>query len=176
MVSRKQEGDRPRRLGITKHRKGNRLTVGELTHHWLQLIAPGIRNSTLRAYKEVVGLRVLGHERLASTPVDKLAPRKVAGWWQDTVEAFPDTAYRNHRAYQKLRTIMNLAVEYGYLRLSLTVPMHGAGITPVEHTRHPPSSIPADRPHNSRRYAYLYCRRTLGAPHPCMQSGLPLSL
>lgn len=90
-------------------------TVGELTHHWLQLVAPGIRNSTLRAYKEVVGLRVLGHERLASTPVDKLTPRKVAGWWQDTVEAFPDTAYRNHRAYQKLRTIMNLAVEYGYL-------------------------------------------------------------
>lgn len=72
-------------------------TVGELTEHWLQLIAPGVRNSTLRAYKEVVGLRVLEHERLASTPVDKLTPRKVAGWWQDTVEAFPDTAYRNHR-------------------------------------------------------------------------------
>lgn len=90
-------------------------TVGELTEHWLQLIAPGVRNTTLRAYKEVVSLRILGHDRLSSTRVDKLTPRKVSAWWQDTVQTFPDTAYRNHRAYQKLRSIMNLAVEYGYI-------------------------------------------------------------
>lgn len=90
-------------------------TVGEIVQHWLQLTQPQVRDSTFKAYQEIVTARVLGHQGLCEIPVDKLTPAMVAGWWQDTVTNFPDSGYRNSRAYHKLKAAVALAVEYGYL-------------------------------------------------------------
>ncbi|AJF93876.2 hypothetical protein A4R63_08170 [Corynebacterium pseudotuberculosis] len=90
-------------------------TVEEFVHHWLEVQAPNIRASTLNTYTEVLSSRVLCHEGLCKTAVDQLTPKKVASWWQDTVTANAGTAHRNTKAYQKLRSVMQLAVEYGYI-------------------------------------------------------------
>lgn len=90
-------------------------TVGEMVRHWLALTKPQVRDSTYKAYEEIVTARVLGNETLCAIPVDKLTPVAVAAWWQETVQAFPASNHRNARAYHKLRAAIALAVEYGYL-------------------------------------------------------------
>ncbi|MTD96620.1 site-specific integrase [Corynebacterium guaraldiae] len=90
-------------------------TVGEMVRHWLALAKPQVRDSTYKAYEEIVTARVLGNETLCAIPVDKLTPVAVAAWWQETVQAFPASNHRNARAYHKLRAAIALAVEYGYL-------------------------------------------------------------
>ena len=96
-------------------------SVGDMVEHWLQLTQPQVRASTFKAYQEIVSARVLGNERLCRIPVNKLTPAMVAVWWQDTVTQFPDSGYRNSRAYQKLRSAIGLAVEYGYLQANPVV-------------------------------------------------------
>lgn len=90
-------------------------TVGEMVRIWLEITKPNVRNSTFKAYQEMVQIRVLGNERLCRVRVDELSRAHVADWWRETVAAYPLNQARNSRAYQKLRAAMQLAVDYGYI-------------------------------------------------------------
>lgn len=91
-------------------------TVGEMVQHWLDSVKLSVRTSTHRKYVEIVSGRILGNERLCAVQVDKLTPAMVGVWWQETTKAFPESPYRNHAAYTKLRTCIGIAVEYGYIQ------------------------------------------------------------
>lgn len=131
-------------------------TVGEIVQHWLQLTQPQVRDSTFKAYQEIVTARVLGHQGLCEIPVDKLTPAMVAGWWQDTVTNFPDSGYRNSRAYHKLKAAVALAVEYGYLPAN-PVNIRAAKKRPKSKVKELPttSELKAILEHVPQRYKFI---------------------
>lgn len=90
-------------------------TVGELVHHWLTLTGADVRSSTLKAYTDIVNKRILNHPDLSGVRVDRLTTVRVARWWAWVVKNYPGTPQRNSKAYQKLRSAISLAVDYGYL-------------------------------------------------------------
>lgn len=90
-------------------------TVRQMIGLWLDVTKSVVRNSTFNTYKEILESRVLSNDKICSIPVDKLTSEHVATWWQETVRAYPDTQSRNNRAYQKFRSVLALAVDYGYI-------------------------------------------------------------
>lgn len=95
-------------------------TVGEMVSHWLQqceaAVATGeMRETSLVTYTNIVEKRITPYTAFTSTPVDELTPVMVSRWWQSITTDFPTTPDRNKRAYSKLKSVIALAVEYGYL-------------------------------------------------------------
>ncbi|AKK11746.1 tyrosine-type recombinase/integrase [Corynebacterium uterequi] len=90
-------------------------TVGELGSQWLADVARRLRDSTHRAYQDIITARVLQHPLICDTRVDRLTHQQVAAWWSDITSTYPDTMHRNKRAYSKLRAIMWTAVDQGYI-------------------------------------------------------------
>lgn len=91
-------------------------SVEDLTKRWLDLCkADGLRPTSLATYEAIADNRILCYPELAQLSVDKVDAQAVARWWGRVVEDHPTTTDRNKRAYGKLKTILELGVEYGYL-------------------------------------------------------------
>lgn len=95
-------------------------TVGEMVSHWLQqceaeVTTGEMRETSLVTYTNIVEKRITPYTDLTGTPVDELTSVMVSSWWQKITTDFPTTPDRNKRAYSKLKTVVGLAVEYGYL-------------------------------------------------------------
>ncbi|MBG9346292.1 MULTISPECIES: tyrosine-type recombinase/integrase [Corynebacterium] len=90
-------------------------TVGEMVEHWLDIYANLVQDSTLTTYRAILQKRVIENKWFSAIRVQDLTSRLVADWWMEMGKLYPQTRYRNQRAYQKLRSVMHLAVEYGYI-------------------------------------------------------------
>lgn len=95
-------------------------TVGELVQEWLKMTriqtrTGELRETTLVIYTSICEHRILNDEQFSSIRVDRLTSRDVAEWWEGINTRYPDTKDRNKKAYSKLRCVIWIAVEYGYL-------------------------------------------------------------
>lgn len=90
-------------------------TVGELVEHWLALVGADVRETTRKVYADILNNRILNDPVLCSVRASDLTAVMVAGWWGRVVKRYPSTHRRNGAAYQKLRSAVALAVDYGYL-------------------------------------------------------------
>lgn len=91
-------------------------TVGSLVKQWLKECERGIttgefRLSSVTTYKITAEKRILNYPPLANCRVDELTRRDVHDWWDHLQETYPNTPDRNKRAYFKLRSVLETAVD-----------------------------------------------------------------
>lgn len=101
-------------------------TVGDVVQSWLdevdlQVESGQLRRTTFMIYESICKFRILNDPTLSTISVDKLTTGDVAMWWDQINTRYPRTKDRNKKAYAKLKAIMWVAVEHGYLD---TNPVH----------------------------------------------------
>lgn len=85
-----------------------------------------LKASTLQKHVQVIRNRVVsptgageGDPELtwfAEVPLGKLTPEHVRKWWKAVNRIYPDTVPTNQKAYQRLHTALNDAVENGFIK------------------------------------------------------------
>ncbi|WP_083293858.1 tyrosine recombinase XerC [Corynebacterium sp. HMSC08A12] len=118
-----------------KKRKAEALTVRELCDQWL---ASGyLKESTVASHRRKLNNRVFCTS-LANEPVVKVDRARVAEWWVEVQEKWPDTGNTNAAAYKRLHTAFQFAKDTLDIIDANPVQIKGAGKAPRPKSRDRP--------------------------------------
>lgn len=118
-----------------KKRAADALTVRELCDRWLS--SGYLKQSTVASHRRKLASRVLCTS-LAEEPVVGVDRARVALWWSEVQEKWPDTGNTNSTSYKRLHTAFQFAVDTLDIIPTNPVQVKGAGKAPRPKTRDRP--------------------------------------